>query len=297
LLAVPTVYDCAEGRLMRADLDFQHGRYQAAQEGYLQVLQTERFWGVLGRLAHLYGKMGDEAGADRLYAEAQDQLTAKEMRSYAWLEVQRGFLDFAHGRYDAARLHYHHAEAVYPGYWLVEEHIAELLGAGGEYGRAIAILRRIVSTAHRPDLEQAIGELYDLSCCSDDGLRWKQKSLSKYLESAERGEVHYYHHLADYYSDAAKDGREAVKWAYKDLRLRQNFATQAAVAWAFYRNGKTGEAVHWIERALVSGAVDAQLFYRASEIYRGAGEEATSRRYRERAMHSNPAVTGFHLHR
>jgi hypothetical protein len=99
LLAVPSVYDSDEGRLIRADLDFQHGRYQAAEYGYVEVLERERSWGALARLAHLRGKMGDATGADHLYEEAEDQLTAKEMRAYAWLEVQRGFLDFARGRH------------------------------------------------------------------------------------------------------------------------------------------------------------------------------------------------------
>ena len=92
------------------------------------------------------------AGADRLYEEAEDELTAKEMRAYAWLEVQRGFLDFAHGRHGDARLHYRRADAAYPGYWLVEEHIAEVLGAEGRYAEAVEILERIVSTVDRPDL-------------------------------------------------------------------------------------------------------------------------------------------------
>src|SRR6516164_11198387 len=95
LLAVPSVYDSNEGRLIRSDLDFQHGRYQAAESGYVAVLGHERSWGALARLAHLRGKMGDATRADLLYEEAEDQLTAKEMRAYAWLEVQRGLLDFA----------------------------------------------------------------------------------------------------------------------------------------------------------------------------------------------------------
>ena len=129
LVAVPSVYDSEEGRLIRADLDLQHGHYQAAESGYLDVLHRERSWGALARLAYLRGKMGDGAGADSLYEEAEDQLTAKEMRAYAWLEVQRGFLDFAGGRHSAARLHYRRADAAYPGYWLIDEHLAELLGA------------------------------------------------------------------------------------------------------------------------------------------------------------------------
>jgi tetratricopeptide (TPR) repeat protein len=296
LRAVPSVYDSDEGRLIRADLDFQHGRYQVAENGYIEVLQHERSWGALARLAHLRGKMGDVTGADRLYEEAEDQLTAKEMRSYAWLEVQRGFLDFARGLHGEARSHYQRAGAVYPGYWLVDEHVAELLGAEARYEEAAAIFERVVSTIPRPDLEQAIGELHELAGQSKTAVYWKERALTKYLQSARRGEVHFYHHLVDYYTDVAEDGAEAMKWAHKDLRLRENFATQAALAWSLYRAGQFGDAVRWIDRALASGVVDARLYLRAGEIYRAAGNEAEGCELRQRAISRNPVVAGFHVH-
>jgi tetratricopeptide (TPR) repeat protein len=296
LLAVPSVYDSDEGRLIRADLDFQHGRYQAAESGYVEVLRHERSWGALARLAHLQGKMGDATGADHLYEEAEDQLTAKEMRAYAWLEVQRGFLDFARGRDDDAQLHYHRADAAYPGYWLVDEHIAELLGAGGRYDEAVAMYQSISSNGKRPELEQAIGELCDLAGRNGPAAYWKERALAAYLQSVQRGEVHYYHHLVDYYTDVAEDGAEAVKWADKDLQLRENFATQAALAWALYRYGRFSEAIHWIDRALASGVVDALLDFRAGEIHSAAGNEVEGRNLRERALNLNPAVGRFHVH-
>jgi tetratricopeptide (TPR) repeat protein len=296
LRALPSVFDCDEGRLIRADLDFQRGDYLAAENGYAEVLRYERSWGALARLAHLRGKMGQGADADRLYEEAQDQLTAKEMRAYAWLEVQRGFLHFARGRHGEARLHYQRADKAYPGYWLVEEHIAELLGAEGRYEEAAAICQRIVSTVDRPDLDQAIGELYELAGCSGFALSWKQRALSAYLDSARRGEVHYYHHLVDYYTDVAEDGSEAVKWAYKDLQLRENFGTRAALAWALYHDGRFSDAARWIDSALASGVVDARLYFWAGDIYSAAGKRLEGHELRQRAINLNPAVAGFHIH-
>src|SRR5499427_9381326 len=231
LLAVRSVYDSEEGQLVRADLDFQHGRYQAAERGYLQVLQSVRSWGALARLAHLRGKLGDALAADRLFEEAEDQLTAKEPRSFAWLEVQRGLLDFQHGRFEAARSHYRRADLAYPGYWLVEEHIGELLGARGSYEEAAAVFEPIVLAVRRPELEQTIGELYELAGRPEPAAYWKQRALTVYLQSVKRGEVHYFHHLVDFYTDATVDGAEAVKWAHKDLQLRENFATEGALAW------------------------------------------------------------------
>ena len=163
IAALPSVYGSVEGALIRADLDFQHGRLAKAKEQYVAAVETNRSWSALARLAYLHGKTGDPAAADKLYAEAEEELTAKEMRSFAWLEVQRGFLAFAHGAYSRARSHYDCAAAAYPGYWLVDEHVAELLGAEGKYREAAAILERIVSIANRPELAQAIGELCELA--------------------------------------------------------------------------------------------------------------------------------------
>ena len=139
---LPSVYSSLEGRLIRADLDFQDGRLAKAKEQYVAVIETSRSWAALARLAYFHSKMGDPA-ADQLYAEAEEELTAKEMRSFAWLEVQRGFLAFAQGEYSRARSHYDCAEAAYPGYWLVGEHVAECLGAEGNYREAATILERI----------------------------------------------------------------------------------------------------------------------------------------------------------
>ena len=197
----------------------------------MRLSEDERSWGALARLAYFSGKMGDPAGADRLYREAQDELTAKEMRSYAWLEVQRGFLDFAHGRYPEARSHYDRADGL-SGYWLVDEYMAELLAAEGRCAEAIAMFERLVAAVRRPDLEQAIGELYQLAG-KTAARHWRQRALAAYLKSAatRRGAL-----LAPpcrlLCRCRAKTARRRSVWARKDLQLRENFSTQAALAWA-----------------------------------------------------------------
>jgi tetratricopeptide (TPR) repeat protein len=292
LLAIPTAGHCMEARLLCADLDFQYGRYREAETGYIAAIEVERSWSGLARLAYFRGKMGDLEGADRLYREAEDELTAKEMRSYAWLEVQRGFLAFSRGACPDARSHYHIAEAAYPGYWLVNEYQAELLGAEGRHAGAIELFQRLAAANNRPDLLQAIAELCEISEQVDAARHWQGRALAGYLQSAQSGEVHYYHHLTDYYADVAKDGAAAVTWARADLQLRENFATQSALAWALYRNAEFTEARSWIDRALASGVVDAHLLLRAAKIYAGAG----GRDFLERAKKLNPFVESFHLH-
>ncbi len=289
--------DSFQGRALQADLDFQEGRYEDARKGYEGVIREHRSWDNLVRLAYFKAKMGDVAGAEQLYIEAGDELTAKEMRHYAWVELQRGVLSLTHGRYEDARTHYERADRAYSGYWLVDEHMAELLGAQGKFDEAVALYWKVIAGVPRPEFQQALGELYEFKGESEQAQSWHDKALSGYLESAQRGEVHYYHHLADFYADVREDGAEAVKWARKDVELRENFSTQAALAWALYRDGQFAEALDTMNQALSSGVRDAQLFFQAAMIHQSVRRNTESNQYLQLAAEVNPHYQNFHVHR
>jgi len=286
-----------QGRVLQADLDFQEGRYDAAQRGYEAAIKDDLTWDNLARLAYLKWKLGDAAGADELYGEAEDELTAKEMRHYAWVELQRGVLKLRRGRYEDAWAHYDRADRAYSGYWLVDDHKAECLGAQGRFAEAAALYERVIERVPRPEFQQALGELYFLLGHSDRAEAWNEKALTAYLDSTERGGVHYYHHLVDFYSDVREDGAEAVKWARRDIELRRNFSTLAALAWALYRAGEFAEALETMDQALASGATDAHLFFQAAQIHRSVGGHDTGEHYLQRAEEINPLYRSFHVHR
>ena len=297
LRIVPKLAERFEARPLRADLDFQLGRYREARAAYEALIEQDRTWDNLARLAHFRGKMGDPDGADRLYIEAEDELTAKEMRSFAWLELQRGVLDVARGRYEDAHAHYRQADRAYSGYWLVREHMAEVLAATGQPEEAAALYQQVIAATPKPELSQTLGELYLWMGLAPFAAPWLNRALAAYLESAGRGEVHYFHHLADFSADVRQDGASAVKWARKDIALRENFSTQAALAWALYRAGAIEEALVWIEMAMASGAVSAELFHQAAAIHKAAGNTRESRRLMDRASAINPHHAAFHVHR
>ncbi len=289
--------DTMQGRALRADLDFQEGRYQEARAGYEAVIKEDLTWDNLARLAYFKFKFGDVTAAEQLYTEAADELTAKEMRHYAWVELQRGVLKLRQGRYEEARAHYDRAGRAYSGYWLVDDHKAELLGAQGRFDEAAKLYEQVIARTSRPEFQQALGELYQVMGQRDRAEAWYQKALAGYLESAQRGDVHFYHHLADFYADVREDGAEAVKWARKDIALRRNFSTLSALAWALYRAGEFTEALDTMKQALSSGAADAHLFFQAATIYQSAGGNGNGDRYLERAHEINPHYRNFHVHR
>ena len=285
-----------EGRTLLADIDFQEGRYQESRAGFERLIEENRTWDNLARLAHWKGKMGDPGGADQLYLEAEGDLTAKEMRSFAWLELQRGALAMTHGQYEQAGLHYRRAATAYPGHWHIDEHLAELHAAQGKFDEAVALLKSVIARASKPELRQALGELYVFMGMPERAQPWFDDALAAYMESVGRGAVHYYHHLADFCADAREDPAEAVKWARKDIALRPNFSTQAALAWALYKAGELAEALDFINLALASGVQDAGIFWTASTLFEAVGKIGESKRYAGAANGINPRYSNFHMH-
>jgi len=284
-----------EGRSITADVDFQEGRYDEARRALESLIDESRTWDALARLAHWKGKMGEREEADRLYAEAEDELTAKELLSFAWLELQRGVLAISRGRYGKARTHYHRAAASFSGHWLAGEHIAKLLAAEGKFDEALALMREVIARTPRPESKQALGELLASVGRAEEAKPWLDAAEAAYLASAREGGVHYFHHLADLYADTGRPA-EAVEWARKDVALRPNFSTQAALAWALFQNGEMAEGVEWIRRALSSGVQDGGIFATAASLLHAAGDAAEGDRYARAAAEINPGGSGFHLH-
>jgi tetratricopeptide (TPR) repeat protein len=292
----PKLSERIEGRSLEADLNFQEGRYDAALAGYESLIAEDRTWDNLARLAHYWAKRGEAEKADVLFVEAEDELTAKEMRSFAWVELQRGLLDIVRGRPADALAHYRIAERAYPGFWFVDEHIAESLAMLGQTDEAIALYRSVLARVNKPEVNQALGQLYRYLGRNAEAEEQFGMALDEFLASAARGEVHYYHHLTELYANIYKNGQEALRWAEFDIAERENFATQAAMAWALYRCGRFIEAVEWSDKSLASGMRDAELLHQAAHIQKAAGNADRSSQLTAVSKSLNPNHHGFHVH-
>jgi tetratricopeptide (TPR) repeat protein len=293
----PGLAESFSGRVIWADIHLQEGRYMQAKQMCEALVAEDRTWDNLARLAYWEWKFGEVEDAERIYTEAEEEITAKEMRGYAWVQLQKGLLDLRRGRYEEAAAHYRRASDAYSGYWLIDEHLAELYGSQGKYDEAVALYERLLAAVPRPELQQAFGELYAAMGEEGEAEKWFDKALAGFLGASENGGVHYYHHLVDFFSDVREDGPEAVAWACKDFELRRNFGTEGALAWALYRNGQIAEAEAMMDCALGSGVRDGHLFAKAATIKAAAGHSQESQELSRRAFAMNPHHQGFHVHR
>jgi tetratricopeptide (TPR) repeat protein len=93
-----------------------------------------------------------------------------------------------------------------------------------------------------------------------------------------------------------QDGTEAVRWARKDLELRQNFSTRAALAWALYRDDRLVEALDAMHKALSSGVRDTKLFFQAAMIHLAAGRTDEGKQFLREAAEINPHYQDVYVH-
>jgi tetratricopeptide (TPR) repeat protein len=293
----PALAESPQGRAIRGDLHMQDGRYAEARNVFEDVAAEDPTWENLARLAHYEATRGAPEKADELFAHAEDDLTAKQMRAYAWVQLQRGLLDRARGRFDDALGHYRLADQSYSGYWRVQEHIAEILAAQDRWDEAASTYEAVAARVPRPELYQALAELYSQSGDASRSNVWRDRALESYLDSALAGGVHYFHHLVDFCADVLGDGPAALYWARKDIALRRNVHTQMALAWALYRAGRVAEAAKEVGEVLAAGLNEARGLSQAAAVLDAAGAHDEARRLNQRACGMNPFLDAFHVHR
>jgi tetratricopeptide (TPR) repeat protein len=258
-----------DGRAVLADADLQLGRYAEAREALERLAAETPSWANLARLAHFEGLFGDLEQADAMYERAAGEITAKELRAYAWVEAHRGRLHLRHGRVAEAEHHCERAVRAYSGHWVVDRHLAAVRAAQARIEEAAALMEDAAARTGRPELAQAAGDLLLRFGADAEARAWHERALSGYLESARLGEVQYLHHLVEYLTDVAGDGEAALLWAERDHALRPHFATEAALALALHRAGHDARAVELAGRALASGVRDPRIVARMRAIAGG----------------------------
>jgi tetratricopeptide (TPR) repeat protein len=283
------------------DAQLELGDYAGAAATYEKARQfDDRDPGIEARVARLLLIRGDTTGA-RSHLETSVDLASElfppQPQLLAWTRVQLGQLNYMAGDWAAAEKQYAAALADKPGDWSAVDHLAELRAGQKRYDEAIALYREVVARVPRPELFQALGDVYRVAGKLDDAKHWHDRARDAYLKSTASGAVHYYHHLAGFFCDAEPDAAEAVKWARKDLEVRGGVWAHDGLAWALYQSGDFPGAAKEMDQALSTGMKDAHILYHGTLIYHRAGDIAKAADCLRRASEANPKFNEFHVHR
>ncbi len=273
----------------RAELAFQQGRYAEAQTGFAAALARDRNVTNLARMALYHWKTGDFLTAETLYHEALGLLRRAGGEPAAWLHLQLGLMDLERGRYPEALDHYRDGASELSGFWLLDEHMAEILTLLGHTDAALALYTDIIARTDNPEFMDAVAGIHrqagreDLAKSFIDQARTRYEAqLARYPEAA-------YGHALDHFQEFGDPAR-AVTLAEANHRTRPNAEAKISLARAYMHAGRLEDARTPLTEALGSPWNTAELQALAAEFYEATGATDLAAAARSQALAIHPRI-------
>lgn len=285
-VAVPRADDVIAARLLRAQIAMQRGQYAEALEGFTAV---ERAAGVFAypELAAYHARTGRPDAAVELLAAALAATTRKDPQRRAWLRLQLGIVAMERGELAPAMQHFRDADAELKGWWLVQEHIAEIHHRRSNHAEAIAMLEALVRTSELPQHMDALAGLYRHTGEPDRANEWIARAAAKWDEQLARfPEAATGHALQHHLQFGAPE--RALELALANVALRPGGDAQVSLARAYLQAGRAAEALAVAEKVLATPYRTARLHDVAEKAHTALGHAAAAEEQAALRLALNP---------
>lgn len=258
--------DRAEITLIRGDIAFYRGDYRGALARYAEAQATDPDAGVDFRRAVHAARTGDVDVAKSRFDRAEALAHRLTPQSRANLELQRGVLELERGRYGQALAHFRRADAMFPDWWLIEEHIAEVTALIGDAAEAEQLYLDIVRRTGNPEFMDALAGLARARGDAAAAKAWTRRArplwerrLAQFPEAA-------YGHAIAHFAESGDTAR-ALDLARRNATARPYGEAEVELAAALLAAGRAAEAKPIIDRALGSDWRTPALHATASQVY------------------------------
>lgn len=276
---------------IRGDVAFQRGQYERARELFDAALALDREPPLLAKLAHWHWRVGEFDEAEQLYLEAYGLMPPDALESRAWVHLQLGLMDLERGRYDDAFAHYRDGTQILGGWWLLEEHIAEIAALKGMDAFALELYDDIIERTGKGEFIDAkagllarAGDQAGAQAAIERATKIFEAELLRFPEAS-------YGHALDHYLEFGPPER-ALELATANYQLRPGVPAMIALAEARLGVDDVAGAREIIDQALATTWVSAELSWVGSQIYTRLGEAERAATLRAEAEALHPGIVG-----
>lgn len=267
----PATLDKAEVAALQADISLYQGQYRQAEAVYRALVNDVGLAPHYVRLALLRKWLGAPGEAAALLEAAEKRYHGGAPVMLAWLKLQRGQLAMDRGRLDEALALFRLASDAMPGWWLVDEHIAEVQLLMGNAAESRRLYQEIVARTDAPEFLDALASIELQSGNADRAQQLisradatHQQRMAAFPEAAAG---HVLGHLLKYSLDPAR----ALQVAQRNFDARPYGDSAIALAQAHLLAGKPDAAAGLIKSQLAGGWDTAQAFWVLSRALRRLG--------------------------
>ena len=270
-----------------AELAMQRGDLPTALAKYQEAHELEPSGATHVALANYHFKTGNLDLARRALDDAIQGQETPEPFVLSWIILHRGIIELDSGNYDAARQHFEHANATFSGWYLIEEHLAEVLAIQGEEQRALTMYRSIVDRVRLGEFMEALADAYEANGYTDLAAQWRHDAGAQYLADMRRYPQAVYGHGMDYFL-TGPDAAKALEIASANHALRPGPDAKIKLAQAQVRADRLANAKQTIDAALSTGWKTADLHATAYVIYTLSGDAQEATRHASIATSLHP---------
>jgi thioredoxin-like negative regulator of GroEL len=264
------------------------GNYEEARQLLEEAAELEQSLGNLSTLALWHWKTGDLETAEALYDAAEETYRGRSTEPRAWLDLQRGLLDLDRGRYREALVHYRDADRDLPGWYLVDEHIAEVVRLLGDREEARSIYLRVVASTGNPEFMDALADMAKEDGDQAGERAWTRRAREAYEAQLLRFPEAASGHALEHFLDSGERPDRALNIARQNHVNRPNGEAKTLLARAALAAGELGEAQAAVEDALASAWRTADLHAVAADVYGSLGDSTTAAQQARLALQINP---------
>ena len=278
--------------LFAGKLAFQRGKYAEAKSLYEESLAIEQGSANLSAMAEYEWKTGNFDRGEELYVQADGKYHAPPTEPHAWNHLMRGLMDLDRGRYHEALVHYNEAATWLVGYWLVDEHVAEVLTLTGKTEEAKALYLDIITRTNNPEFMDAMAGILRDEGKSEESNAFVARARERYEALLAMYPEAAYGHALDHYLEFGEDVAFVVDLAEKNHALRPNAEAKILLTHAYLKAERAKDAQRVIEEALGTPWSSADLHEAAAAVYTTLGDTANADAQIAKAKAINPRIMG-----
>ena len=288
-VVVPLQPDKAETLALQGDLDFYSGRYEAALKYYQASAVISDGPGIAFRLGRYHQRTGQSDAALHYFASAANKTKQKSpmFLSSVWLQV--GTVELERGNWEEAERYFRKADKIFPGYWLNQAHLAQMLAVRGDIAAAKLAYERIANRSVSPEIMDALAALYRVEGNAVQSRYWSGKSAAIWSERLNLLPEAAYGHAFDHQIFFGNP-RVALDLARRNFAARPYGDSAALLASAYLANGDPKQAQLTLEPLNKTRWQGAPQHATLAATYAMLGQNDASEREREKALAINPKI-------